>query len=94
VKDESAATTDCYASENNGASLEKTFEIQKAGRAAAYDLENKRQELTDAITEPSGKRPSGIHPSCPSAKSSGVGSSATAEAQRRLRPTHLFMKVF
>jgi len=84
VKDESAATDGLLRKrEQIGASLEKTFEIQKAGGSAAYDLENKRQELTDAIQNHQWEAASGIQSQLPGLqKAAALEAQRTAEAQR------------
>src|SRR6267143_1431418 len=84
VKDESAATDGLLRKrEQIGASLEKTFEIQKAGGSAAYDLENKRQELTAAIQNHQWEAASGIQSQLPGLqKAAALEAQRTAEAQR------------
>src|SRR6266478_4886134 len=66
------------------ASLEKTFEIQKAGGSAGYALEKKRQELTDAIQNHQWEAASGIQSQLP-----GLEKAAALEAQRVARAKQL-----
>src|SRR6266481_5042122 len=66
------------------ASLEKTFEIQKAGGSAGYALEKKRQELTDAIQNHQWEAASGIQSQLP-----GLEKAAALEAQRAARAKQL-----
>ncbi len=81
VKDESAATDGLLRKrEQIGASLEKTFEIQKAGGSAAYTLEKARQELTDDIQNHEWEAASRIQSSLP-----GLEKAAALEAQRAAR---------
>ena len=66
------------------ASLEKTFEIQKAGGSAAYALEKARQQLTDDIQNHQWEAASGIQSQLP-----GLEKAAALEAQRAARAKQL-----